>query len=395
MSLIDLSLRRRKARAESIRPTFELLETRECMSVAAPTGLTLSALSSTQVKLVWNDVAGELGYRVFRWDGTKAIQLTQLGANVKTFTASGLQPNATQWFTVESFNAAATARSAWASINTPPQAITAPVNLRVASTTQTTATLQWGFATGATGYRVYGWDGNASVLLSTLSASTNSYVVSNLAPGGTYFFYVQSFNATNSATTDWVTAVTTATSITAPTNFKATTLSASTIGLSWNDSVGETGYRVFRWDGNSANAPVQVATLAANVTGFQATGLLPGKAYWFYVKAFNGTSSANSVWANATTLAAQPLQPPTNLTPTIVGPNSVKLTWQEPTRAVGYRVFVWAGTFWSLAANVPAGTHQATVSGLNSFQTQWFMVQAYTANFAEVSYSNAVFVNMF
>lgn len=394
MSLLDVNLKRRSARSNNKRPNIEVLETRDCMSVAAPTGLTLTALSSTQVKVTWNDIAGESGYRVFRWDGTKTILLAQLAANTKAFTATNLQPNSMQWFTVESFDLSTTARAAWASINTPPQAITAPTNLHVVSTTQTTATIQWNFATGATGYRVYGWNGTSAVLLSTVSASTNSFQATGLAPGGTYYFYVQSFNATNSASTDWVTAVTTATSITAPTSVKATAVNASTIGLSWQDSAGETGYRIFRWDGNNANAPVQVATLAANVTGYQATGLLPGKAYWFYVQAFNATNSANSSWVTAVTPAAVPLQAPTQLTAEVVGDTSVKLTWQEPARAVGYRVFVWAGTYWSLAANVAAGTHQVTVTGLGVFQTQWFMVQAYTANFAEVSYSSAVWVNL-
>jgi len=394
MSLIDLNWKRGSHRSQNKRPNIEVLESREVMSVAAPTGLTLTALSPTQVKLTWNDVVGESGYRVFRWDGTKTILLTQLAANTKTFTATGLQPNTTQWFTVESFDLSTSARAAWVSINTPPNAITAPTNLRVVATTQTTATLQWNFANGATGYRIYGWDGARPVLISTVSMSTNSFQLTGLEPGGTYYFYVQSFNATNFASIDWVTAVTSATSITAPTNLKATTLSASTIALSWNDSVGETGYRIFRWDGNSANAPVMIATLAANVTGYQATGLLPGKAYWFYVQAFNATNSANSTWANAVTTAAAPLAAPTNLTAVVVDQNSVQLTWQEPARAVGYRVFVWAGTYWSLAATVPAGTHQVTVTNLGIFQTQWFMVQAYTANFAEVSYSSAVSVNM-
>jgi hypothetical protein len=205
---------------------------------------------------------------------------------------------------------------------------------------------------------------------------------------------VQSFNATNSATTDWVTAITKATSITSPTNLQATPLSASTISLKWKDAVGETGYRVYRWDGNSANSPVQIATLAANTTGYQAIGLLPGKAYWFYVQAFNATSTANSAWVSAVTVVALPLQPPVLAPAQIVGTNSVQLTWQEPARAVGYRVFVWTGTFWQLSTTVAAGTHQATVNGLTQFQTQWFMVQAFTDNFAEVSYSNEVFVNL-
>ena len=134
MSLMDLSLRRRLARSENKRPHVEVLETRECMSVAAPTGLTLTALAPTQVKLQWNDVAGELGYRVFRWTGTQSVLVTQLGVNFRTFTATGLQPNQTQWFTVEAFDSTTTARGAWASINTPPHAITVPTNLRVVTT---------------------------------------------------------------------------------------------------------------------------------------------------------------------------------------------------------------------------------------------------------------------
>jgi large repetitive protein len=374
MSLIDLNLKRKSDRSKKNHPGVEVLETRECLSVAAPTGLTLSALSPTQVKLNWNDVAGESGYRVFQWNGSQAVLLTQLPANTKTFTASHLVPNQTQWFTVESFDLSTSARAAWVSINTPPQAITVPTNFHVAASTQTTVTLQWNFATGATGYRIFTWNGTSNVLVTTVANSTNSFQVTGLAPGGTYYYYLQAFNATNTASTDWITATTKATSITAPTSLKATPLSASTIGLSWKDALGETGYRIFRWDGNSMNNPVQIATLAANVTGYQATGLLPGKAYWFYVQAFNASASANSLWVNAVTLAAAPLGAPTQLTATVVGDNSVQLNWQEPARAVGYRVFVWAG--------------------LSSFQTQWFMVQAYTDNFAEVSYSAAVFVNL-
>jgi len=391
MSFIEMSLQRR---SRSARPQVEVLEERQCLSVAAPTGMQLAALSPSQVKVTWNDVAGELGYRVFRWDGVTTSLVKQVAANVRTFTVTNLPANQTQWFSVEAFDRATTARSAWSAIKTPANAITAPTNLRVLGTTQTQVNLQWNFATGATGYRVYGWDGSRAVLLSTVGATVNAFTVNNLSPGSSYFFYVQSFNATNSASSAWVTALTTATQITSPGNLKATTVSANTIALSWSDSLGETGYRVYRWNGSDLTTPMLIATLSANVTGYQALGLLPGKTYSFYVQAFNVTSSANSLWAEGTTLNALPLQPPTQLVAQVDGTSSVLLSWVEPARAVGYRVFVWAGNYWKHVTTVPVGTHQASVTGLAAYTTHWFMVQAFTDGSAEVAYSNAIFVNL-
>lgn len=391
MSFIEVDLSRRP---KPVQLGVEILESRECPAVTAPTGLAASAVSSSQVRLAWNDIAGESGYRVYRWDGATTTLLGQLAANTKAFTVNSLAANRMYWFTVEAFDASTTARAAWKSVTTPPDAITAPTNLRVAGVTQTQITLQWNFASGAQGYRVYGWDGTSSVLLGNVSNTVNAFVVSNLSPGSTYYFYVQAYNATNTASSDWLTAQTSTTAITAPTGLKANTVNASTIGLSWKDSVSETGYRVYRWDGNNANSPVLIATLAANVTGYQATGLLPGKTYWFYVQAFNVTTVANSTWAQATTVAALPLQAPGNVTAIADGSTSVRVSWVEPARAVGYRVYVWAGTGWALARTVAAGTNKVSIGGLHTNQTHWFMVQAYTDNNAEVSYSSAVFANL-
>lgn len=395
MSLIDIVLQRRpKSIAHTWRPTVELLEERQCLSVAAPAGLQLTALSPTQVKLTWGNVAGEAGYRIFRWDGIKSILVTTLNKDITTVTVGQLLPNTTQWFSVEAFDLSTSARSAWASINTPANAITAPTNLRVVGVTQTQINLAWNNATGALGYRVFGWDGTRAFLLGTTGPTVPAFTVNNLTSGVTYYFYVEAFNSTNTATSDWVSGTTSSAGISAPTNVKTQVLGASTIALSWNDGANETGYRIFRWDGNSATTPVVIANLAMNTTGFQATGLLPGRTYSFYVQAFNATNYANSPWVSASTPVALPLQPPTQLMVEITGPNSINLSWVEPARAIGYRVALWTGTFWSLVATVPAGTHKIPINGLASNRTHWFMVQSFTANDAETAYSSAVFVNL-
>ncbi|MBI1831416.1 MAG: fibronectin type III domain-containing protein [Planctomycetes bacterium] len=392
MSLIEIILPRRQNR-RGFQPAFEVLEERQCLSVAAPT-LQLAAVAPTQVKLTWTNVANESGYRVFRWTGSQALLVSIVAKDVTTVTVGPLQPNQVQWFVVEAFDLSTSARSAWVSIQTPADAITAPTNFQVTGVTQTQISLAWKNAAGATGYRVYGWSGTQAVLLGSTTPTVPSFNATSLKPGVTYYFYVQAFNATNTASTDWISGTTNSAGITSPTNVKATPINASTIGLSWTDVASETGYRIFRWDGNNATTPIAIATLAVNTTGYQAIGLLPGKSYWFYVQAYNATNFANSAWVTAQTPAALPLQPPTQVQVALVTPTSVLVSWVEPARAVGYKVAIWTGSFWSVAATVAAGSNKAQITGLQQGRTYYFMVQSLTDNNAETALSSVVAINL-
>jgi hypothetical protein len=402
MSLIDLFLVRRSRRSSTAlskctptyRPRLEVLEVRQCLSVAAPTGLHAVALSPTEVKLTWHDVVGEQGFRIFRRDGTQSILVSSVARGVTAFTVTKLQPNTTQIFSVEAHDLTTSASSAWVAIMTPADPITAPTHVHITAITETSMTLQWTNARGATGYRIYGWDGANAIQIGTTTPNVPAFTVNNLTPGVSYHFYVQAFNNTNSAISDWVSAATLSPGITAPAELKTQVISTGTIGLSWKNVANAAGYRVYLWNGNASSTPVVIANLAANKTGFQATGLLPGTTYWFYVQAFKATNFANTAWVTATTVAAIPLEPPTNLAVQINGPNSVVLSWVEPARAAGYRVFEWTGTSWSLVTTVPVGTHTLPINSLTAHSTHWFYVQAFTDNFAEVSYSSAVFANL-
>src|ERR1051325_4717404 len=93
MSLIDVFLKRRAKSAAGYRPQVEMLEQRDCPSVASPANLLASALSPTQVKLTWGDVANEAGFRIYRWNGTQIALVAQVAAHVLTYQVDNLQPN--------------------------------------------------------------------------------------------------------------------------------------------------------------------------------------------------------------------------------------------------------------------------------------------------------------
>jgi len=89
----------------------------------------------------------------------------------------------------------------------------------------------------------------------------------------------------------------------APGNLSAAATSSSTINLSWSDnSVNEDGFYIERsLDGNTWDP---LATVGADVTGFQDTNLAPATTYHYMVQAFN--TYGVSDWSNAVSATTYP-----------------------------------------------------------------------------------------
>ncbi len=73
----------------------------------APGNLTAQAISAFEVLLAWDDVlADEYGFVVQRWNGSAWAEIATLGADVLTYTDSGLQPVTNYRYRVRAFNGA-------------------------------------------------------------------------------------------------------------------------------------------------------------------------------------------------------------------------------------------------------------------------------------------------
>ncbi len=110
----------------------------------------------------------------------------------------------TDSFKVEAYNASATADSAVVTVTLPASSLLTAPKLTVTAISSTAAQLAWSAISGASGYRIYMWNGYYAVLLGTVGASTTSVQVTNLIPGTSNQFLVEAYNSTSYADSAWV-----------------------------------------------------------------------------------------------------------------------------------------------------------------------------------------------
>ncbi len=93
--------------------------------ISAPSGLTATAVSTSQINLSWTDNSSETGFRIERSSsfGGPYTQLTTVGANVATYSNTGLSSGTTYYYRVRAYNAngnSASSNVASAATQSPP-----------------------------------------------------------------------------------------------------------------------------------------------------------------------------------------------------------------------------------------------------------------------------------
>jgi len=293
----------------------------------APTNLTASAASASQINLTWaasTDNVGVTGYKVERCSGAACANFVQIATPTGiTFNDTGLTASTPYSYRVRANDAAgnnsgysnsASATTPAAADTTPP---TAPTNLAATAASATQINLSWTASTdnvGVTGYKVERCSVAGCANFVQIATPTGiTFIDTGLTASTSYSYRVRANDAAgnNSAYSNTASATTPAaadtTPPTAPTNLTATAASTTQINLSWTastDNVGVTGYKVERCSGAACANFVQIAT-PTGIT-LNDTGLTASTSYSYRVRANDaaGNNSAYSNTASATTLAA-------------------------------------------------------------------------------------------
>jgi hypothetical protein len=173
---------------------------------AAPTGLTAAAVSSSQINLAWTDNANnETGFKIERCQGAGCSNFAQIattGANVTTFSNTGLTASTSYSYRVRATNLGGdSAYSNTASATTPATSTVpaAPTNLTATAVSISQINLSWtDNANNETGFAIERCQGSTCtnfVQIATTAANVTSFSNTGLARNTRYRYRVRAFNA--------------------------------------------------------------------------------------------------------------------------------------------------------------------------------------------------------
>ena len=361
---------------------------------AAPSGLTATVLSQTQISLSWTDNSNnELGFYLDQATDSgfsSNLLTTPVAANVTTLNVSGLSPGTTYYFQVRAYNAISPSpNSNTASATTLDAAPLAPSALTATAMSQTQINLTWADNSGnELGFyldRATDSGFASSVLTTPLGANVTALSVTGLSPSTTYYFQVRAYNNGGaSANSAAASATTQDYPPSAPSGLSATVISFSQINLSWTDnSLNEMGFYLDRASDSGFGSNLVSSAIAANVTTFSATGLLPNSTYYFRVRAYgSGGASGNSNTVSATTLQVAPLAP-SGLTATAISLSQINLTWTDNSgNENGFYIDQASDSGFGsnlVSSTVGANVTSFSVLGLSASSTYYFRVRAYNS----------------
>lgn len=168
-----------------------------------------------------------------------------------------------------------------------------PANVKNLKATQTTSSvkLTWSKVSGATGYRVYKYEGKK--LVKVADTKNTNYTIKNLKAGTSYKYAVKAYTTVGKPTylSAAYTQLTTATKPATPT--LKVTAGTKQAALSWNKISGATGYEVYMSTKKDSGYK-KVTTVKKNGTvKYTQKSLKKGRTYYFKVRVYKTVDSKN------------------------------------------------------------------------------------------------------
>ncbi len=266
---------------------------------ATPTNVQVTIIGANELRLAWGDTLDEIGFRVYGADSpnTPMTLVTQVPANVTSYSATGLPQNTTHCYRVSAVRPPAESPLSQPACATTPSgtalAPTAPVLLGISQVpTGTAATsgleIDWtDTSNNETGFQI--WRGDQ--LLATTAPNATSYIDYSWSPAMAACYRVIAINSAGQAASQPMCVGSTGSSAwpTAPADLRLSPAGGGLgLQLRWNDtSVNEEGFRIVR-NGQT------IATVGPNVNSYPDFNLPKSTGNCYRVIAFNAAGEASS-----------------------------------------------------------------------------------------------------
>lgn len=268
--------------------------------------------------------------------------------------------------------------------------IPVPTGLAENGKTDSSVTLKWDAASGATGYVIY-YGTSEHYMTSTKQISGGSITtntIDSLDYGTTYYFAIAAIKDGIGAKSATVSTTTATPVVAVPTGLAVTGKTTTSVSLSWSKVTSATGYTVYY--GTSQESMTNTKQISSgDTTVYTVENLSPSTKYYFTVAArmdalisdeaappVSETTDAPSVGPGDTPPAV-----PTGLDVLYTTATTISLIWDSVSGATGYTVYY--GTDVSGMTEVKnVSTTQCTIDSLESETTYYLTVAATNATYA-------------
>jgi hypothetical protein len=273
--------------------------------VAAPSGLTATAISQFQIRLAWTNHASNSGVNIYRGGAQVGTVAAGAPGSTTTFLDQGLTANTTYTYVVRACAGSVCSGNSNSATATTQASTAAPSGLTATAISQFQIRLTWTNNATSTQVKLYRSQGvnNGSTLVGTVPSGTTSFLDQGLTPNTTYSYVAQACtsNGTCSANSDPA-AATTQADTAAPSGLIATAVSQFQIRLTWTNHAANTQVKIYRLLG-PLNGSVLVGTVLSGATSFLDQGLTRNTTYTYVAQACTstGTCSGDSNQASAQT----------------------------------------------------------------------------------------------
>jgi alpha-tubulin suppressor-like RCC1 family protein/fibronectin type 3 domain-containing protein len=363
---------------------------------AAPSGLSVSIISESQLSLTWEDNSmNETGFEIERKMGASGTYgwIATVSPGVKSYRDVGLIPGTQYFYRVRARSGSGSSGFTLEDSATTPVTGTTPAtpsSLTATGVSSNFVSLAWAdTSNNETNFSVERrtLTGAYSTVV-TLGANVTTFKNSGLPGNMEYYYRVKSVSAGVSSAgysneVSVKTLLSPGTPPAAPSGLAVSAMWSTRIDLSWVDNAtNETAFKIER-SGGASTSYVQIATVAAGARVFQNSGLTPGTQFSYRVRATNGSGdSAYTSIVTATTpggTSGTVPAAPSNLTASVVSSSQIRLQWSDQsTNETGFRIdrkVGATGTYGQLAT-VGANVVSFANTGLTAGTTYFYRVCA-------------------
>ena len=362
----------------------------------AVASIAVKSVDYQTLEITWGSVNGAAGYQVYRSTSEngsyKKIATLSSGTSVN-YQDSGRKPGVTCYYKVRPYCVVngQTVEGPDSPVKSGKTKMGKVSGVKTESASYTSVLIRWDKVAGASGYKVYYSTSKDSGYKTLKTTSSTSYKHKKLTTGKTYYYKVRAYKTVNGKKVygDYSKAVKAKVAPAVVVAEKSAT-TYNSVTLSWKKISGASGYAVYRAESKNGEWKKIKTIKSGSTKTYKDKGLIPGKTYYYKVRAYRTVSGKNVYGAYSEVVKAKPALKKPSLKKSTVNYDSVKLTWKKISGASGYKIYRSTsadGTYKRVKNITSASTLTYTDSGLTAGTTYYYKIRAYRTVDGKKGYS--------